>query len=128
MREDWVQRSLEGGLEPFAFRTCPLSNAPDGEGGVVTMQWSVLTGTGFRSSIMASTDRALLPQHLIICFTKDIGHYIPYIFCVCVSFFFFCLFRVAPAAYGGSQASSPIRAIAAGLHHSPSNAGSKLCL
>ena len=33
----------------------------------------------------------------------------------------FCLFRAAPAACGGSQARGFIMAIAAGLHHSPSN-------
>ena len=33
----------------------------------------------------------------------------------------FCLFRAAPTAYRGSQARGPIRAIAAGLHHSYSN-------
>ena len=40
----------------------------------------------------------------------------------------FCLFafsRAAPTAYGGSQARGPIGAIAAGLHHSHSNARSK---
>ena len=44
---------------------------------------------------------------------------------VCIFFFvsffflfsFFGLFRAAPEAYGGSQASGPIRAVAAGLHH-----------
>ena len=43
-------------------------------------------------------------------------------------FFFFLsfLFRAASAAYGSSQARSPIRAAAAGLHHSHSNAGSEL--
>ena len=35
--------------------------------------------------------------------------------------FFFCFFRAAPTAYGGSQARGRIRAIAAGLHHSHSN-------
>ena len=43
-------------------------------------------------------------------------------------FLFFCLFRAAPAAYGGSQDRHHIRATAAGLHHSYSNARSKLCL
>ena len=43
-------------------------------------------------------------------------------------FFFFCLFRAAPMAYAGSQARGLIGATAAGLHHSHSNAGSKLCL
>ena len=42
--------------------------------------------------------------------------------------FFFSLFRAAPAAYGSSQARSQIRAVAAGLHHSHSNARSELCL
>ena len=39
------------------------------------------------------------------------------------SFFFF--FRAVPMAYGGSQARAQIRAVAAGLHHSHSNAGSE---
>ena len=42
--------------------------------------------------------------------------------------FFFLLFRAAPAAYGSSQARSPIRATAASLRHSHSNARSELCL
>ena len=40
-------------------------------------------------------------------------------------FFFFCLLRAAPAAHGGSQARGPIGAVAAGLHHSHSNAESE---
>ena len=43
-------------------------------------------------------------------------------------FVFVCLFvfsYAAPAAYGGSQARGLIGAVAAGLHHSHSNAGSK---
>ena len=46
-------------------------------------------------------------------------------------FFFFGLFAIswaAPGAYGGSQAGGLIRAIAASLHQSPSNAGSELRL
>ena len=42
-----------------------------------------------------------------------------------VSFLFLCLLRTAPMAYGGSQARSRIRAVAAGLHHSHSSMGSK---
>ena len=49
-------------------------------------------------------------------------------FFVFVFVFVFCLFRVTPTTYGGSQARGPIRALAAGLHHGHSNAGSKLCL
>ena len=40
----------------------------------------------------------------------------------------YLLFRAAPAAYGGSQARGRVGAIAAGLHHSHSNAGSELHL
>ena len=42
--------------------------------------------------------------------------------------FFFLLFRSTPATYRGSQARDPIRATAAGLCHSHSNAGSELHL
>ena len=40
-------------------------------------------------------------------------------------FFIFVFSRAAPAVYGGSQARGLIRAVAAGLHHSHSNVGSK---
>ena len=43
-------------------------------------------------------------------------------------FFFFGPFRAACEAYGGSQASGLIRAVAAGLHHSNSNARSEQSL
>ena len=39
-------------------------------------------------------------------------------------FFFFSLFRATPMACGGSQARDQIEAVATGLHHSHSNAGS----
>ena len=39
--------------------------------------------------------------------------------------YFFCLFRDKPVAYGGSQARTQMRAVAAGLCHSHSNARSK---
>jgi len=42
-----------------------------------------------------------------------------------LSFFFFGLFRAAPAAYGDSQARGSIRAAAAALCPSPSNARSE---
>ena len=43
-------------------------------------------------------------------------------------FFFFCFLRAAPMIYGGSQAKGRIRAVAASLHHSHSDAGSQPCL
>ena len=45
--------------------------------------------------------------------------------------FFFCLFAffgAAPAAYGDSQARDLVRAVAASLHQSHDNTGSKPCL
>ena len=45
--------------------------------------------------------------------------------CLFFSFFLFWLFRDTPATYGGSQARGPIRVVAAGLHHSYSNAVSE---
>ena len=51
------------------------------------------------------------------------------IFCESGFFFFFCLFLMAvPVVYGGFQARGPIGAVAAGLHHSHSHAGSEACL
>ena len=44
-----------------------------------------------------------------------------------INLFFFFL-RAAPTAYGGSQASGPIGAVAARLSHSHSISGSQLCL
>ena len=44
------------------------------------------------------------------------------------TFFVFRLFRASPMAYGGPQARGPIGAVAAGLRHSHSNAGSEPCL
>ena len=43
-------------------------------------------------------------------------------------FFFFCLFRAAPAAYVSFQARGQIKAVAASLHDSHSKAESELCL
>ena len=43
-------------------------------------------------------------------------------------FFYFCLFafsKATPTAYGASQARGPIRAVAAGPHHSHSKARSE---
>ena len=49
-------------------------------------------------------------------------------FCFVLFFFFFFLFGAAPAVYGSSQARGRIGATPASLHHSHSNAGSKMCL
>ena len=50
--------------------------------------------------------------------------FFPIKFCRSILFYLFiyfcCLFRAVPAAYRGSQARGPIRATAAGLHHSHS--------
>ena len=54
-----------------------------------------------------------------------------YPFYLFIYLFIYCLFalsRAAPLTYGDSQARGPIGAVAAGLRHSHSNAGSELCL
>ena len=43
-------------------------------------------------------------------------------------FFVFLFFRATPEAHGGSQARGPFGAVATGLQHSHSNAGSELRL
>ena len=59
-------------------------------------------------------------------FNSNIFKYQLFLFCFfCCPFFFFSLFRAASMAYGGSQARGGIGAVAASLHHSHSNAGSK---
>ena len=45
-----------------------------------------------------------------------------------LSFAFFFFLRATPAAHGGSQARRRMGAVAAGLYHSHSNAGSELHL
>ena len=45
--------------------------------------------------------------------------------CVYLFLFLFLLFRAAPLAYRSSKSRGPLRAAAAGLHHSHSNAGAK---
>ena len=57
---------------------------------------------------------------------------IPFLFCFPLTIFYFILFyfcllsyRATPVAYGGSQAWDLTGAVAAGLHHSHSNARSK---
>ena len=53
---------------------------------------------------------------------------IPINFCTgspVVTLFYFCLFRAAPAVYGGSQARGQTGAAAASLHQSHSSQGSK---
>ena len=45
-----------------------------------------------------------------------------------IFYFFFWLFRATPVAYGDFQGRGLIGAVAAGLHHSHSNAGLELCL
>ena len=43
-------------------------------------------------------------------------------------YYYYCIFRAAPKAYGGSQAWGQIGTVVAGLCHSHSNEGSKLRL
>ena len=54
-----------------------------------------------------------------------------HLFIYFILFYFFVFLpypRAAPAAYGGSLARGPFRAVAAGLHQSHSNVRSEPCL
>ena len=52
-----------------------------------------------------------------------------YLFCfILLIYYFIFYFRATPKGYGGSQTKGWIRAIATGLYHSHSKAGSELCL
>ena len=69
--------------------------------------------------IMANVvlDSTFVSKLTLICFV-----------CLFVCFYLFAISWAAPAAYGGSQARGLIRAVAASLHQSHSNAGSEPCL
>ena len=94
---EWVT-SPGNGLEPL--RRIPILNPGSSQNDAKT-HWHCLLGRGG-----CHNDRSLF-----VCFVG--------FFCCCC-----CLFKAAPMAYGGSQAKGPIRAAAAGLHHSHSNVGS----
>ena len=70
--------------------------------------------------------RASTPVFFLILFWKLSFWAVAEVFFFFFFFFFwsFCLFRAAPTAYGGSQARGLIGVLAAGLHHSYSNATS----
>ena len=67
-----------------------------------------------------------IPSYAYTTFSLAI-HLMRYIWVVPISFFFF-FFRAIPVAYGSSWARGRTKAVAAGLHHSHSNARSQLCL
>ena len=72
-----------------------------------------------KATAVFSSNRLALPvvEHDINGITQDI-----------LFFLVFLSFKATPATYGGSQPRGQIEAVAAALHHSHSNAGSKLCL
>ena len=73
----------------------------------------------------------LLDHMVILCFLSGSTIYISnsavfqFLHILTSSFFFFCLFRATPAACGSPQAQGRMGTVAAGLHHSHSNMGSK---
>ena len=72
-----------------------------------------------KATAVFSSNRLALPvvEHDINGITQDI-----------LFFLVFLSFKATPATYGGSQPRGQIEAVAAGLHHSHSNAGSELHL
>ena len=73
--------------------------------------WLEVAELGLWSRLYFSLYCCCLPVHFVVCVCV----------CVCV-----CLFRAEPTAYEGFQARGRIEAVAASLHHSHSNSGSKL--
>ena len=57
-----------------------------------------------------------------------ITYVIVYINYTSIYLFIYCLFRATPVAYGSSEVTGQIRAVAAGLHPSHSNTRSELRL
>ena len=68
--------------------------------------------------VVATTTKTTRAYLAVKTFSKVLSHL----------FFFFFLFRATPMAHGGSQARGRIRAVAAGLRHSHSNARLEPCL
>ena len=60
-----------------------------------------------------------------ICLCTSLNKYVFLKIYLFIYFVFFAISRAALVAYGGSQARGLIGAVAAGLHHSHSNTGSK---
>ena len=75
--------------------------------------------TGLRS------DRVLREQNELYLFLCCTGNILWVFLFVCFCWVFFAFSRAAPMAYGSSQARGLIRAVAAGLCQSHSNAGSE---
>ena len=72
-------------------------------------------------SSLSSAKRFLFPKTTTVFAQGD--YFISFIYFL--AFFFLAVFRAAPAAYGGSRARGLVGAVAAGLHHSHSNARSE---
>ena len=87
-------------------------------------QWK---STGHRAQKLMDPNHLLLQPYLF----PDVGCFSHPLLSVLIPsghFFFLVFSRASPMAYGGSQTRGLIRAIAARLHHSHSNAESKLRL
>ena len=75
-----------------------------------------------RMCLLRKSHHFLTETKPVFCF---VFFFVFWSFCLFFFFFFFVFSRAAPVAYGGSQARGLIRAVAAGLHHSHSNAESE---
>ena len=88
--------------------------------------WLVPPGGEMAGPSLGAGNRKRVGQHYLrkAPWTFDVGWKSSFFFFNSKKFFF-CLFRAASMAYGSSQDRGWIRAVAIGLRHSHSNAGSK---
>ena len=103
---DLEAQSTHGGKPPKCGHWCAAQVCGGAESSVGAMK------AGHVKACRNQTVTILTPGTLLCC---HISSFLPSLLSL----------RTAPVAYGGSQARGPIRAVAAGLHHSHSNSRSE---
>ena len=96
----------------------------------ISVKWYLLMLLIFLSMVVSDTEHIFMYPltNLCVFFWKMTLLHFAYPFLFLFHFLFFWLFafsKAAPTTYGGSQARCQIGAVAAGLHHSHSNARSE---
>ena len=109
---------------PRNFCTAQVQTTPPHKKSLKTKNWAVMIHVGWLFVTAFGIQRK--SDALRICLTLFLST--PYFLISKLLLFFFLLYKSTTVAYGGFQARGRIRAEAAGLHHSPSNNGSRLSL